>query len=60
MYYGQVIQCMEIQSKLIMGTKTRDFESILGEVQKQFFEIHRAEGTYAGGIHLEMTGQKCN
>ena len=38
------------------GYKTRDFESILGEV-KQFFEIHRAEGTYAGGIHLEMTGQ---
>ena len=24
---------------------------------KQFFQIHRAEGTYAGGIHLEMTGQ---
>ncbi len=38
------------------GFKTRDFESILSEV-KQFFQIHRAEGTYAGGIHLEMTGQ---
>ncbi|WP_417331966.1 class II 3-deoxy-7-phosphoheptulonate synthase [Halarcobacter sp.] len=38
------------------GYKTRDFESILGEV-KQFFQIHKAEGTYAGGIHLEMTGQ---
>ena len=23
----------------------------------QFFQIHRSEGTYAGGIHLEMTGQ---
>ncbi|AXH13333.1 class II 3-deoxy-7-phosphoheptulonate synthase [Halarcobacter bivalviorum] len=38
------------------GYKTRDFEAILGEV-KQFFQIHKAEGTYAGGIHLEMTGQ---
>ena len=38
------------------GYKTRDFEAILGEV-KQFFQIHNAEGTYAGGIHLEMTGQ---
>ena len=36
--------------------KTRDFADILTEV-KQFFQIHRAEGTYAGGIHLEMTGQ---
>ena len=24
---------------------------------KQFFQIHKAEGTIAGGIHLEMTGQ---
>jgi 3-deoxy-7-phosphoheptulonate synthase len=38
------------------GYKTRDFEAILGEV-KQFFQIHKAEGTVAGGIHLEMTGQ---
>ncbi len=38
------------------GYKTRDFDSILSEV-KQFFQIHKAEGTYAGGIHLEMTGQ---
>ena len=38
------------------GYKTRDFEAILSEV-KQFFQIHRAQGSYAGGIHLEMTGQ---
>ena len=38
------------------GYKTRDFEAILSEV-KQFFQIHKSEGTYAGGIHLEMTGQ---
>jgi len=38
------------------GLKTRDFEKILSEV-RQFFQIHKSEGTYAGGIHLEMTGQ---
>ena len=36
--------------------KTREFDKILSEV-KSFFEIHKAEGTIAGGIHLEMTGQ---
>ncbi|WP_170018978.1 class II 3-deoxy-7-phosphoheptulonate synthase [Campylobacter sp. RM16190] len=36
--------------------KTREFHKILSEV-KSFFEIHKAEGTYAGGVHLEMTGQ---
>ncbi|GGC73089.1 class II 3-deoxy-7-phosphoheptulonate synthase [Chelatococcus reniformis] len=36
--------------------KTRPFDLILGEV-KQFFAVHQAEGTYAGGIHLEMTGK---
>lgn len=38
------------------GYKTREFEAILDEVKK-FFAIHKNEGTYAGGIHLEMTGQ---
>ena len=38
------------------GYKTRKFANILEEV-KLFFEIHKKEGTYAGGIHLEMTGQ---
>jgi len=39
------------------GYKTRPFDLILKEVQS-FFAIHGAEGTYAGGVHLEMTGQK--
>ncbi|HEV3395063.1 MAG TPA: 3-deoxy-7-phosphoheptulonate synthase, partial [Xanthobacteraceae bacterium] len=39
------------------GYKTRPFDLILKEVQS-FFAIHVAEGTYAGGVHLEMTGQK--
>jgi 3-deoxy-7-phosphoheptulonate synthase len=38
------------------GYKTRPFESIVAEVQS-FFDIHRAEGTYPGGVHIEMTGQ---
>jgi len=38
------------------GYKTRHFDRILDEV-RTFFEIHEAEGTYAGGVHFEMTGQ---
>lgn len=38
------------------GYKTRPFERILAEV-KGFFAVHRAEGSIAGGIHCEMTGQ---
>ncbi|MFO1242598.1 MAG: 3-deoxy-7-phosphoheptulonate synthase class II [Rickettsiales bacterium] len=38
------------------GYKTRKFTDILSEV-RQFFQIHQAEGTYAGGVHFEMTGQ---
>lgn len=38
------------------GYKTRLFDSVLMEI-KRFFEIHKSEGTYAGGVHLEMTGK---
>ena len=38
------------------GFKTRSFDRILSEV-KSFFAVHRAEGSYAGGVHFEMTGQ---
>ena len=38
------------------GYKTRPFDRILSEV-KSFFAVHRAEGTYAGGVHVEMTGR---
>lgn len=38
------------------GYKTRPFDRILKEVES-FFDIHRAEGTHPGGIHVEMTGQ---
>ncbi|MFT2090657.1 class II 3-deoxy-7-phosphoheptulonate synthase [Paraglaciecola sp. 2405UD69-4] len=42
--------------KASSGYKTRNFDAILKEIQ-QFFAAHEAEGTHAGGIHLEMTGQ---
>lgn len=38
------------------GYKTRRFERILQEV-RSFFDVHQAEGTHAGGVHIEMTGQ---
>ncbi|UHD44517.1 3-deoxy-7-phosphoheptulonate synthase class II [Aureimonas altamirensis] len=36
--------------------KTRPFDRILAEVQA-FFNVHQAEGTHPGGIHVEMTGK---
>jgi len=41
--------------KASSGYKTRPFDRVLGEV-KDFFEVHRQMGTYAGGVHIEMTG----
>ena len=38
------------------GYKTRPFDRILQEV-KSFFAVHADEGTYAGGVHLELTGK---
>jgi 3-deoxy-7-phosphoheptulonate synthase len=37
------------------GYKTRPFDRVLAEV-REFFDVHAAEGTYAGGVHFEMTG----
>jgi 3-deoxy-7-phosphoheptulonate synthase len=36
--------------------KTRPVDAVLKEM-KQFFQVHKAEGTYGGGVHLEMTGK---
>jgi 3-deoxy-7-phosphoheptulonate synthase len=38
------------------GYKTRPFEAIMLEI-RNFFAVHQAEGTHAGGVHLEMTGK---
>jgi 3-deoxy-7-phosphoheptulonate synthase len=42
--------------KAATGYKTRPFDRVLAET-KTFFDVHRAEGTHAGGIHLELTGK---
>ena len=38
------------------GFKTRPFNSVLKEV-KNVFACHQSEGSYAGGLHIELTGQ---
>jgi 3-deoxy-7-phosphoheptulonate synthase len=53
---GPAIRCTATRSRRRSGYKTRPFDLILGEV-KNFFAVHQAEGTYAGGLHLEMTGK---
>ena len=42
--------------KASSGYKTRKFDDIMREL-RQFFAVHQAEGSYPGGIHLEMTGE---
>ncbi|MCB2135429.1 MAG: 3-deoxy-7-phosphoheptulonate synthase class II [Rhodobacteraceae bacterium] len=42
--------------KSATGYKTRPFESVLREV-REFFAIHKSEGTIPGGVHFEMTGK---
>ncbi len=42
--------------KAASGFKTRPFDRIMAEI-RAFFSVHQAEGTYAGGVHLEMTGK---
>ena len=42
--------------KSATGFKTRPFNYVVKEV-KSVFGVHKAEGSYAGGLHVEMTGQ---
>ena len=42
--------------KASSGYKTRPFENIITET-KSFFQVHQSEGTFGGGLHIEMTGQ---
>ncbi len=37
------------------GYKTRAFDDVIEEVQG-FFDVHRAVGTWPGGVHIELTG----
>ena len=38
------------------GYKTRHFDRVVDEVLG-FFDVHRALGTWPGGIHVELTGE---
>ncbi len=38
------------------GLKTRHFDKILAELHGAF-QVHAAEGSHAGGVHFELTGQ---
>ncbi len=38
------------------GVKTRHFDAILSELTS-FFSVHRAEGSWPGGVHVELTGE---
>jgi 3-deoxy-7-phosphoheptulonate synthase len=42
--------------KTSSGIKTRDLAKVLSEIE-QFFAAHRAAGTHAGGVHVELTGK---
>jgi 3-deoxy-7-phosphoheptulonate synthase len=37
------------------GRKTRRLDDILSEL-RSFFDVHRDEGTWPGGLHVELTG----
>ena len=37
------------------GYKSREFDDVIDEV-RGFFEVHRALGTWPGGLHVELTG----
>ncbi len=57
--YAVVWSCDPMHGNTIKsstGYKTRPFDRILSEVER-FFAVHQAEGSYAGGVHIEMTGQ---
>ena len=38
------------------GRKTRHFDAVMAEIAG-FFAAHRAEGTWPGGVHIELTGE---
>ncbi len=70
-YFPKLLQAVKKEGKKVLWScdpmhgntiktsnnyKTREFHNVLKEVEN-FFDIHQAEGTHAGGIHLEMTGK---
>ncbi len=56
--YPVVWACDPMHGNTFMGEsgrRTRHFDDVMREIER-FFQIHRAEGTWPGGIHVEMTG----
>ncbi len=57
---AQVVWCCDPMHgntiKSASGYKTRPFDLVLREV-RDFFAVHKAEGTVPGGVHFEMTGK---
>ena len=55
--HGVVWICdpMHGNTTTVGGYKTRPFDAIISEV-RGFFDVHEAEGSFAGGVHVEMTG----
>ena len=47
---------IHFKKELIESGEYTEFDLVLREVQ-QFFEISRTEGSYPGGVHVEMTGR---
>ena len=52
---GPATRCTATRSPSTSGRKTRRFDDILAEI-RGFFAVHRALGTWPGGVHVELTG----
>ena len=52
---GRATRCTATRSATAGGRKTRHFDDVCGEIAG-FFAAHRAEGTWPGGVHVELTG----
>ncbi len=52
---GSATRCTAIPRRTAEGYKTRRFDNIRAEVRSAF-RIHQEQGSYLGGVHLELTG----
>ena len=53
---GSATRCTATPTSRPTGYKTRHFDRVVDEVLG-FFDVHRALGTWPGGIHVELTGE---
>ena len=52
-----VVQFVPVLKQEVVYMLTSLFLNVFQEEVKAFFDVHEQEGTHAGGVHLEMTGQ---